>query len=461
MRYLTTIIIALIVLSCASPDKSEEVTEAVAKVPNQDAINAQVNQNWNDVLAVWYPRVLDTTHGGYLANWSYDWQMAEQQNKMIVTQARHLWTTSKVLKEKPNDTLYQTATKLGFEFLKNQMWDKTHGGFYWQVNREGSPILEGEGQYKKVYGHAFGIYALAAYAQVNNSEEALSFAKDAFLWLEKNAHDPENRGYVSVVTQGGNPLTIEEQISNELPVSWMYKEQNAGIHLMEAFTELYRVWPDSLVRERLIEMLHLVRDTMVNERGHLTLFFTPSWQPVSYADSSQTAREANYNIDHVSFGHDIETAYLMLDASEALGNFEYDQTLSVAKMLVDHTLRTGFDPIRSGIYQRGYYQPIDTTPGESTVSIIDSEKDWWSQAEGLNTLLIFAELYPDEPQYAEEFADLWKYTHTYMIDHENKGWYNLGLDISPESRTLAKGQAWKGNYHNGRTLMSLKSRLAH
>ncbi len=465
MQYLTVIIISLIALSCASPEKSEKDTEEVAKIPNQDSIYAQVNRNWNNVLAAWYPRVLDTTYGGYLANWTYDWQMAEQQNKMIVTQARHLWTTSKVLKEHPNDTLYQAATKLGFEFLKNKMWDKTQGGFYWLVDQEGSPILEGEGRYKKVYGHAFGIYALAAYAQVDNSEETLSFAKDAFHWLEENAHDSENRGYFSVVTQDGTPLTKEEQTSNELPVSWMYKEQNAGIHLMEAFTELYRVWPDSLVRERLIEMLHLVRDTMVNERGHLSLFFTPDWQPISYADSSQTAREANYHIDHVSFGHDIETAFLILDASEALGNFEYDQTLSVAKTLVDHTLKTGFDPVRSGIYQRGYYLPGESTPGESTpsdstVSIIDSEKDWWSQAEGLNTLLIFAELYPDQPQYGEEFTDLWKYTRTYMIDHENQGWYNLGLDITPESRTMAKGQAWKGNYHNGRTLMSLNSRLA-
>ncbi|WKN43158.1 AGE family epimerase/isomerase [Tunicatimonas pelagia] len=454
MRYLM-IILSLIALACTSQEGAEQKPKQTTKVPNQDSIYSQVSQNWSDVLEAWYPRALDTAYGGYLANWTYDWQIAEQQNKMIVTQARHLWTTAKVLKDHPNDTLYQRATKLGFDFLKNRMWDKTHGGFYWRTNREGEPVLEGEGEYKKVYGHAFGIYALAAYTQADTTEEVLSFAKKAFLWLDEHAHDAEHGGYFSVLHRDGTPLTTEEQSVENLPVTWIYKEQNAGIHLLEAFTELYRVWPDSLVRERLIEMLHLVRDTMVNERGHLNLFFTSDWQPISYADSSQTAWEANYDVDHVSFGHDIETAFLMLDASEVLGNFEYDQTLSVAKTLVDHTLKAGFDPARSGIYQRGYYLPDD-----STVSIIDSEKDWWSQAEGLNTLLLFAELYPDEPQYAEEFADLWKYTRTYLIDYENQGWYNLGLDITPESRTASKGQAWKANYHNGRTLMSLIARLS-
>ncbi|MEM6841344.1 MAG: AGE family epimerase/isomerase [Bacteroidota bacterium] len=452
MRYL--IVISLLSLSCASSEENQSET-AATEIPDQDSIYAQVNQNWSDVLAAWYPRVLDTVYGGYLANWSHDWQMAEQQNKMIVTQARHLWTTSKVLRDRPDDALYQQATALGYDFLKNHMWDNTHGGFYWLVNREGEPILEGEGKYKKVYGHAFGIYALAAYAQVNNTEEVLNFAKEAFLWLDEYAHDLESGGYFSVLQQDGTSLSNEDQSADSLPITWVYKEQNAGIHLMEAFTELYRVWPDSLVRERLIEMLHLVRDTMVNDQGHLNLYFTPDWRPIVYADSSQAVREANYHIDHVTFGHDIETAFLMLDASEVLGNFEYEKTLEIAKGLVDHTLKTGFDPQRSGIYQRGYY-----LPGDSTVTIIDSEKDWWSQAEGLNTLLIFSELYPEEAQYAEQFANLWKYTWTYMIDHEHRGWYNLGMDISPEYRDAAKGQAWKGNYHNGRTLMSLTSRLS-
>jgi mannobiose 2-epimerase len=458
MRYLALLGFSYLSLfigsSCSTSEEANVETTTTTEIPNRDSIRVQVTKNWNDVLNAWYPRALDTLHGGYLANWTYDWQMAEQQNKMIVTQARHLWTTSKVLKDNPNDSLYLRATELGFRFLKDKMWDADQGGFYWLVNREGEPIFDGEGKYKRIYGQAFGVYALAAYAQVNDSEEVIDFAKDAFLWLEENAHDKENKGYHSVVFQDGRPLTKEEQIAENLPISWTYKEQNAGIHLMEAFTELYRVWPDTLVRERLIEMLHLVRDTMVKKQGYLTLFFTEDWQPISYADSSQAAREENYHVDHVSFGHDIETAFLMLDASEALGNFEYDRTLEIAKKLVDHTLQTGFDPVRSGIYQRGYY-----FPGDSSVSIIDSEKDWWSQAEGLNTLLIFSELFPEDSKYALRFSRLWKYTRTYIIDHGNGGWYALGLDVTPESRTSPKGQAWKGNYHNGRTLMSLKNSL--
>nr|WKN36216.1 AGE family epimerase/isomerase [Tunicatimonas sp. TK19036] len=452
MRWLLFIFFGLGIVACQSTEKVESNDQETTE---RDTLYSQISKQWNQVLNAWYPRSLDTLNGGYLANWTYDWQQQPKQDKMIVTQARHLWTTSKVALERPQDSLYQHAARLGFDFLKDHMWDQRHGGFYWLVNRKGEPLLKGEGLYKKSYGHAFGIYALAAYAEaVPESEEVLKFAQESFRWLDEHAHDDSNGGYFSVYAQDGTPLTEEEQQADDLPVTWIYKEQNAGIHLMEAFTELYKVWPDSLVRERLIEMLHLVRDTMVTDQGHLTLYFTQDWTPISYADSSQVAREANYAVDHVSFGHDIETAFLMLDASEALGDFEYDRTLKRAKLLVDHTLKTGFDPMRSGIYERGYY-----LPGDSTITIIDLRKNWWSQAEGLNTLLMFSELYPKEKRYYTTFKKLWKYTNTFLIDHEYGDWYSYGLDVTPESQSEPKGHAWKGNYHNGRTLMSLQKHL--
>src|SRR5690606_4603764 len=138
-----------------------------------------------------------------------------------------------------------------------------------------------------------------------------------------------------------------------------------SIHLLEAFAELYRVWPDSVLGERLQEMLLIIRDTIVSEKGYMNLFFTRDWQPVLYRDSTEAVREASYATDHVSFGHDVETAFLMLEASDALGISAADRTISIGKQMVDHALDTGFDDQVGGFYDRGYYMP-----GEDTLTVI-------------------------------------------------------------------------------------------
>jgi mannobiose 2-epimerase len=122
-----------------------------------------------------------------------------------------------------------------------------------------------------------------------------------------------------------------------------YKDQNSSIHLLEAFTELYQVWRDPLVAERLKEMLFLIRDTIVDDKGSLILFLHPDWTPVSFRDSSEEVILKHRNLDHVSFGHDVETAFLLLEASHVAGIDNDTATLRIAKKMVDHSIRNGWD----------------------------------------------------------------------------------------------------------------------
>ena len=414
-------------------------------------LQAALETAWTELLATWYPQAMDTTYGGYLANFEYDWRPSPEQNKMIVTQARHLWTTTKAAELYPDQPLYDRAARQGFEFLRDHFWDARHGGFYWMVDRAGKPLVGNPAdRLMSTYGNAFGIYALAAYAHYRGDDESREMAQRAFRWLDEHAHDHTHGGYFAALSEAGQPVDAEWVSKQGLPPQALYKDQNTSIHLLEAFSELYQVWPDTLVRRRLQEMLTLVRDRMVSDQGYLRLYFQPDWTPISYRDSSQTVREAHYALDHVSFGHDIETAFLLLEASEVLYGEADEATRRVAKKLVDHTLAYGFDPQRSGIYDQGYY-----LPGTNTVTIVNDHKAWWSQAEGLNTLRMYARFFPDDPRYAEAFDKLWHYTQTYVIDATYGGWYANGIDTDPSARRAPKGQAWKGNYHNGRSLMRL------
>ena len=441
-KFIFTLLMASFLLSsCQQPTPQADVFHFTSSDLHHELTDG--------IFYQWFPAVIDEDSGGYFSNFTYDWNLAEQQNKMIVTQARHLWMSSIAGRHFPDDPRYKEVASHGFPFVCDTMWDPIHGGFYPYVSRSGK-ALDGEGYFggKRSYGIAFGIYGLAAYYQLTQEANALERAMDAFLWLEEHAHDSEFGGYFDILSKDGTALKMES-IPDWHPSSHIgLKDYNSSIHLLEAFAELYRAKPDSLVGVRLTEMLHLVREVFTQEKGYMHLYFMPDWRPISFRDSSSAVREANYGTDHVSPGHDIETAFLLLDAEEALGNPTYEQTLEVAKKMVDYTLEYGFDWEKGGFYEQLYYLPGDDVP-----TLIDDRKNWWAQAEGFHTLVMFSKLFPDESAYPQAANLQWKYIQEQLIDSTHKGWYSYGLDTDPSQAQKGKGNAWKSAYHNGRALL--------
>lgn len=402
-----------------------------------------------ELLNAWYPITVDTVHGGYLSNFAYDWQPDGLQDKFLVSQARHVWTSSAVAMFY-NDDHYRKIAEHGFHFLKDKMWDSKYGGFYLLRNRQGDSIQRNYGDNKSAYSNAFAIYALANYFVVSGDSSALELAQKTFFWLEKYSHDPEYKGYFDLMKQDGSRYEkTDAKLNRHQLFAAGLKDQNSSIHLLEAFTELYRVWPDTLLRERLVEMLTLIRDTITTEKGYLTLYLERDWTSVSFRDSSEEVRSANYMLDHVSFGHDVETAYLMLEASHVLGINPKTKTLAVAKKMVDHALATGWDDQNGGFYYQGYY-----LNNSDTITIIDNVKTWWVQDEGLNALLLMATLFPKEKKYKDAFKKQWAYMKKYLIDHQYGGWYTEGLDNSPDKQFTPKAYGWKVNYHDARALIN-------
>ncbi|MBE7169630.1 MAG: AGE family epimerase/isomerase [Williamsia sp.] len=405
-----------------------------------------------ELMNKWYPHCVDSQYGGYISTYTYDFKPSGPQDKFIVTQARHVWSTAKAAEFYPHSTYYLACSRHGFRFLRDVMWDKVHGGFYNLVDRQGR-VKQEQRVPKDAYGNAFGLYALSAYYKASRDTGALNLAKQAFRWLEAHSHDPLHKGYFQHLAVDGTPMKRDKSTPSTSDLG--YKDQNSSIHLLEALTELYSVWPDLLVRERLQEMLLLIRDRIVTPKGYLQLFFQPDWTPVSFRDSSRNAVFQHKFLDHVSFGHDIETAYLMLEASHALGLKNDTRTMQIGKKMVDHALKNGWDKKLGGFYDEGYY-----FKGQDTISIILKSKNWWAQAEGLNTLLLMADHFPQDPlHYFDKFKQQWNYIQTYLIDHEYGDWYEEGLDEEPQRKTALKGHIWKATYHNFRALSNCVRRL--
>ena len=437
---LTTILLFSLIFSfCTVQEKKSELSDEIVFNELSESLN-------KELFEVWYPRTIDSIHGGFLSDFDYKWETKGRQNKMIVTQSRHVWTTSTAAEFFPDkkDHFLKIA-RHGVQFLKDKMWDSEKGGFFNLVDREGNVLKSGKSDriIKEAYGNAFAIYGLAAYSRVSGDTAALSLAKKAFLWLDKHSYDRQFGGYFQFLEADGTPL---KSGYNNVPP----KDQNGSIHLLEAFTELYRVWPDPLVRERLLMMLTLVRDRIAHPKGYLQLFLNEDLSPVSYRDSAEDVRKKNWLHDHISFGHDVEIAFLMLEASEIAGLGNDTLTLRKAKQMVDHSIENGWDKEVGGFYEAGYY-----FKNQDTVTIIKNTKNWWAQAEGLNSLLLMSELFPDDPHnYKLLFLKEWEYIKTYLIDHEHGGWYPNGTDNEPEAKLAMKSQIWKGNYHTSRALMN-------
>ncbi|MDH3650926.1 MAG: AGE family epimerase/isomerase, partial [Saprospiraceae bacterium] len=295
---------------------------------------------------------------------------------------------------------------------------------------------------------------LSQYAKINPQPTVTDWISKVLEWMEETAHDPQHGGYFNLITPdarsarspGFDPIELYD-------AGWgapNWKDQNSSIHLLEALTTTYQVLPDSLARERLEEMLLLVRDTMVRHSGSLHLYFQRDWTPVSHKDSSRSYIIENLGLDHISFGHDIETAFLLLDASKTLyGDYDGD-TKKIAKQMVDHTLDHGFDDNYEGMFDRGYL-----FNDAKNIEILNRERIWWAEAEAWHTLTLMSHQYPNDPRYRDAALSMWNYIQSYQIDSTYGGWYSKGIDLNPESEVAPKGNQWKGCYHDGRSLMQV------
>jgi len=410
------------------------------------ALLASIETSLRENIAdIWYPRTIDPVYGGFLSRFDWQWNQEDDQRKGIVTQSRHVWTTIRLYERYPDREYLKTAALAGGKFIREKFWDPQNGGFYWLLERDGTP-LENESsgeEIRQTYGTAFAIYALGSLYEVTGDPEMLDKAVEAFKWLENHAHDREKLGYFDLLTASGEPYFQPEKRQYA-------KGQNTTIHLLEAFTALYHVWPDSLLKTRILELKELLIGRIIDPRGYLVQFFGADWTPVSYLGMPKEAYLKVSYWDHVSFGHDVETAYLLWEADQVLGGEDEQRILSVGKRLLDHALEHGWDPQNGGIPDGGFYFT-------EQCEIVRPQKTWWAQAEMLNALLMFEEFFPeDSHHYQERALEMWYYIQTYIIDGDNGGWFELGQDLNPESRLWPKSHIWKGAYHNSRALLNAR-----
>jgi mannobiose 2-epimerase len=292
----STLLLLTLAVTCAAEQPTAHPTAADATTRDtylrvRSEVDAALQ---TDVLGMWFPRSVDNKHGGFHSHFARDWKELPSDGKFSVFQGRMTWVAAQVVLREPkrkNDFI--PIVHHGVEYLANVMWDKQYGGFFWGLDDEGQ-ITSAFGDEKELYGIGFCIYGAAAAYQATGDPKALDLAKNGFLWADKHAHDPQNGGYFEWLARDGTPIVPHVPngtvATNAIgPIN--YKSMNTHIHLLEAFTQLYEVWPDPTLRLRLEELLTIVRDKICVEPGVMNLYLTNQWQPIP---------------DHDSYGHDVE-----------------------------------------------------------------------------------------------------------------------------------------------------------
>lgn len=378
-----------------------------------------------NIIPFWVSKSLDRQHGGYIINFGPQGEPKGPGTKMIVSQARTVWLFARLARAGYGGKQYLEAADLGYRFLKEKMWDHKHGGFYWEVDVTGNEKLK---RRKHLYGQAFGLYALSEYYLASQKREVLDFAVRFFNLLEGKSHDRIYGGYLEFFNEDWTPAP-----GSEPPYmgggTGALKLMNTHLHLLEAMTTFYRASKLPLARERLLELIHIESNAVVRKQlGACTDKYERDWTPRLEGDYAR-----------VSYGHDLENIWLLMDACNAAGVSNYP-FLDLYKTLFEYSLQYGYDREKGGFYDSGLFsQPADRV-----------NKIWWVQAEALVSALYMARLTGDA-RYLAVFERTYDFVDKYQVDWKHGEWH---ATVTPEGQGLGdKAQMWKAGYHNGRAMI--------
>ncbi|WP_310552096.1 AGE family epimerase/isomerase [Paenibacillus glufosinatiresistens] len=379
----------------------------------------------DNILDFWIRHTLDDARGGFVGEIDSRMNVNPSAEKSLVLNARILWTFSSAYRLY-GDPAYLKMADRALDYLRQHFIDSEYGGLYWMVDADGNPSQTK----KQVYGQAFAVYALSEYNRATGSADALELATELFRLMEKHGYDPVYGGYIEALSrewESTDNLTLSDKDLNEK------KSMNTHLHVLEAYTALYRVWKPEELRSRLAELITTMLDQIVTPDGrHFLLFFDEAW---------------NVKSDHVSYGHDIEGSWLLAEAAEVLGDEELlNRVRSVAISMAEATLAEGIDE-DGGIWN-------EAGPG----GLLGRDKDWWPQAEAVVGFYNAYQL-TGEPRFEEAARAAWSFIDRYVVDHEQGEWH-WGVD---EARlplwNEPKVSAWKCPYHNSRACLEMIERL--
>jgi mannose/cellobiose epimerase-like protein (N-acyl-D-glucosamine 2-epimerase family) len=392
---------------------------------------------YQNIIPFWYPEVIDDIDGGYRLNQDVHGTWKGQTNKCIVTQARTVWFFSKLIntelglssKTFPKEKLLKAAYH-GYQFLRQRMWDKEYGGFYWQVDSSGKEATQ---PHKQLFGQAAALYGLSEYAIATQDAEVKAFTQEIFHLIEARYRDSLYGGYQEFYLQDWSiPKTNSRSYFNTPANS---KLINSHLHLTEAILTYYTLTQDVSARTRLEELLIVHTNTTVSKTAYgCTQIYQSDWTPIYLP-----------GYDGISFGHTLENIWVIITICQTLG-ISNTLFLSHYRQLFNYLFKYGFDVQKGGFYDKGKFNKLANL----------KDKYWRVQGEGLVSLLHLYDLTKEEV-YFQNFSKTLDWIFKYQTDWQHGEWHE---QITKNGQSIGdKASVWKCPYHSSRAVIQCISIL--
>ena len=396
-----------------------------------DQLRAEFRQEHKDILAYWQRYAPDPVNGGFYGRVDYQNRPDPTAEKGIVLNSRILWTFSAALHHTGHDDYRATADR-AFDFIRQHFIDPQYGGVFWSVSPDGRP----KQAIKQLYGQAFALYGLSEYVRATGSAPALTMAKTLFQLMVSKAWDSANGGFAEACARNWSPADdyiLSRRDNREI------KTMNTHLHILEAFTNLYRAWPDATVANQMRGMLSVFPGHIVDVKTYrMNLFMDADWR---------VRRTAT------SYGHDIEASWLLPEAADLLAAKNVgDKPLQkiVRKLAVNmaRAAQSGLDP------DGGMNYEYDTTTGH-----LNRERSWWVMAEAMVGFMNAYQLTGEKP-FLNKSLQSWAFIKKHLLDTRNGEWFS---GVNEKHRVLGtdKISLWKCPYHNSRACLEMLERLEH
>lgn len=384
-----------------------EILQEISKLKNE--LNNELIQN---ILPFWLTKMPDQEHGGFHGRINGEGKLIKNSSKGAVLNARILWTFSAAYRML-GDKRYLEAANRAKQYLADKFTDKENGGVYWMLDYKGSP----EETKKQIYAQTFAIYGLSEYYEATGKKDSLVQAIRLFNLIECYSFDSKQNGYIEALDQEWNLLSDMRLSQKDTNAE---KTMNTHLHILEAYTALYRVWKNSLLKSKLKNLIEIFLEKIIDPTSHnLHQFFDMDWN--------------NYD-NTTSNGHDIEASWLLYQAAEVLDDNEVIDRVEIICNLITQSAANGIRPDGS--------------------MVSGDEREWWVQAE---TVVGFFNHYQRTGSLDSliKSTNCWKFIKEKIIDNKQGEWFwSANLDGTPNTKDDKAG-IWKCPYHNGRMCLEI------
>lgn len=374
------------------------------------------------ILPFWLDKI-DNEHGGFYGYMDEELVLDKKAPKGGLACARLLWTFSSAYRVL-GDEACLVAAHHAYKFLVEHLLDEVHKGIYWLVDFEGH-LLDGR---KHIYVQAFGVYALSEYYRATGEQGGLEKALELYELIHEKGYDCDAEAYLEEFDREWHQLDNEMLSENGVVADYTY---NTHLHVLEAMTNLYRVWPNAELKVRIEKILDVFYQRIYNhETGFFKVFFDRQWSSL---------------IDLISYGHDIESSWLIHEAIKVLAITDEEHPWMVM------VRRPAYGVLGEAMDSLGAMN------NEKEKGVLDDKKIWWVQAEAFVGYINMFELTKDEA-FLKAAHRVWSFIEKYIVDKREGGEWHAELDSDYKVMDKPVIEPWKLNYHNGRCCLEFVER---